>query len=125
MTDLCKFIDDDSTDDLIHDYLDDEQIAEIYKNVPEGYSGEVVAEIGAVVETYEACVCLEAYAEGEDEAIIESLAVGCVVTTSIVEIKNGGEDVGQDEVDQQDHTELVHCFLDGFEDNEEGFAPSE
>lgn len=125
MTDLCEFVDDDSADDLVHNHLNDEQIAEVYQDVPEGDSGKVVAEISAVVETHEASVCLEADAECEDEAIVESLAVGCVIATSIVEVKYGSEDVSQDEVDQQDHAELIHRLFDGFEDNEEGLASSE
>lgn len=84
-----------------------------------------MAEVVRVVEADEACVCLEADAEGEDEAVVEGLAVGRVVATSVVEVKYGGEDVGQDQVDQQHHAQLVHRLLDGLENDEEGLAPSE
>lgn len=90
LTDLCELIDYDGSNDLIHDDLDDEQIAEVDQDVPEGDCCEVVAEVGAVVETDESCVCLEAYAEGEDEAVVQGLAVCRVVAASVVEVQNGG-----------------------------------
>lgn len=90
LTDLCELVNYDGSNDLIHDDLDDEEIAEIHEDVPEGDCREIVAEVGAVVETDETCVCLEAYAEGEDEAVVKSLAVCCIVTASVVEVENGG-----------------------------------
>ena len=125
LTDLCELVDDDGADDLVHDDLDNEEVAEVDQHVPEGDRGEVVLEVGTVIEAHEARVCLEADAEGEDEAVIEGLAVVRVVAAAVVEVEDGGEDVGQDEVDEQDHAELVHCLLDGLEDDEEGLAPAE
>ena len=42
LTDLGKFVNDDSPDNLIHDDLDDEEVAEVDQHIPKRNSGIVV-----------------------------------------------------------------------------------
>lgn len=125
MTDLSKFIDDDSAYDLIHDDLDDEKVAEVYNYVPKTHCLEVVRKFVAVVQPNKSSISFESNAEGKDEAVVEGLAVGAVVPTAVVKIEYGGKYIGQDEVDKQDYAKLIHGLFDSLEDDEEGFTSSE
>jgi hypothetical protein len=79
LPDLGKLVDDDGSDDLVHDDLDDEEIAEVDEHVPEGNGVVIAGEVVSVVEADEALIGFEADAEGEDKAVVESAAVGDVV----------------------------------------------
>lgn len=100
-TNLSKFIDDYGTDDLVHYDLYYEEVTEVYEDVPKTNCGVVVGEVIWVVQTDKTSIGLEAYAQREDKTVVESSTVSRKITpASIVEVKNGGQNECQNEVDE-------------------------
>lgn len=75
LTDLRELVDDDSPNNLIHDDLDDEEVAEVDEHIPERNGGVVVGKVVPVIQSNESSILLESDAQGEHEAIVESAAV--------------------------------------------------
>lgn len=86
VTDLSELVDDEGSDNL-HDDFDDEEIAEIDEYVPEQrYSRIIVGEVISVLETDDPGILLEADAEGEHKAVVESVAVD--LPAPVVEVED-------------------------------------
>ena len=58
-SDLSKFIDNDGTNDLIHDHFYDEKVAEIDKDVPNGDCWKVCIEVISIIESDKSLICFE------------------------------------------------------------------
>lgn len=125
LSDLRELVDNNSPNNLIHDDLDDEEVAEVDQHIPERNGGVVVGEVVSIIQSNESSILLESDAQGEHEAVVESAAVHGVIPAAVVEVEDGGQDIGENGIDEQHDAQLVHGFLDGLQDDEKGLASPE
>lgn len=67
---MSKFVNDYSTNNLIHDHFYDEQIAEVDQNVQKSDGLEVICQFIVIIEPYETGISFKPDTESKHEAVI-------------------------------------------------------
>lgn len=125
LSNLGKLVDDNGTNDLVHDHLDDEQVAEIHQHIPKRNSREISSQVVLIIGSDKPCVCFKPNAQCKYKTVIQCCAVGTEITTvAVVEVEDGCEDISENEVDEKDNAQLIHGLLDGLQDDKECLASS-